>query len=148
MKVSFDFDSTLSRKSVQKLAKELKREGYDVHIVTSRFEDPMRYADPRIQEMGHRDLFRVCFYANIPRENIHFTNMADKYEFFKRNNDFVFHLDDDIIEINMINAFTTVKGIVCDKGLLWKQEIEKGFIVDNHKPETLSLTVTRRQFTT
>ena len=39
MKVSFDFDGTLSRKDVQKLAKELVSEGHEVWIVTSRFSD-------------------------------------------------------------------------------------------------------------
>jgi hypothetical protein len=123
MKVSFDFDSTLSRKSVQKLAKKLKREGYDVHIVTTRFEDPMRYADPRLQEKGHKDMFRFCFYANIPRENIHFTNMADKYEFFKQNSDFVFHLDDDDTEVALINVLTEVPCVHCDSGMLWKERV-------------------------
>ena len=81
MKVSFDFDSTLSRKSAQRFARELISKGYEIHIVTSRFEDPMRYTDPRIQETGHRDLFRVCHYLNILRERIHFMNMKDKFEF-------------------------------------------------------------------
>jgi len=38
-KVSFDFDSTLSRKDVQDFAKKLVSEGYEVWIVTSRFDD-------------------------------------------------------------------------------------------------------------
>jgi len=126
MKVSFDFDSTLSRKAVQKFAKELIQEGYEIHIVTTRYEDSYRYADPRFQTLEHRDLFRVCLYANISRENIHFTNMGDKFEFFKKNSDFLWHLDDDVIEINMINAFTSVKGIVCDKGMNWKKKLKKG----------------------
>ena len=39
MKVSFDFDGTLSRKDVQNFAKSLVNTGYDVWIVTSRFDD-------------------------------------------------------------------------------------------------------------
>ena len=39
MKVSFDFDSTLSRKDVQSFAKELVDRGLEVWIVTSRFDD-------------------------------------------------------------------------------------------------------------
>jgi hypothetical protein len=130
MKVSFDFDNTLSREAVQKFAKELMQKRYEVHIVTSRFEDPMCYTDPRIQETGHRDMFRVCFYLGIPKERIHFTNMIDKAGFFENNPDFLFHLDDDEREIFGINTYTTVKGILCDKGILWKKEIEKGFIIE------------------
>jgi len=126
MKVSFDFDSTLSRKAVQEFAKELIQKGYEVHIVTSRFEDSMRYADPRFQILRHKDLFRVCYYLNIPREHIHFTNMDDKYPFFLNNPDFLFHLDDDIEEIEMINTQTSVKGVLCDKGQEWRKELNKG----------------------
>jgi hypothetical protein len=126
MKVSFDFDSTLSRKSVQRFAKELMKKGYDVHIVTSRFEDPNRYTDPRIVKMGHRDLFRVCFYLDIPRSNIHFTNMEDKFHFFQNNPNFIFHLDDDIEEVDGINRDTFVKAVLCDEGQEWRKELNKG----------------------
>lgn len=125
MKVSFDFDSTLSRKAVQKVAKELIKEGYEVHIVTSRFENPMHYADPRFQTLGHKDLFRVCYYLNIPRERIHFMNMEDKFVFFFDNKDFLFHLDDDIEEIELINYETPVKGILCDFNSNWKEKLRQ-----------------------
>jgi len=125
MKVSFDFDYTLSRKAVQKFAKELMQKGYEVHIVTRRFEDSMRYADPRFQTLRHRDMFRICFYLNIPREHIHFTNMDDKYPFFLNNPNFLFHLDDDIEEIEMINTHTSVKGVLCNLKLNWKDELNK-----------------------
>ena len=39
MKVSFDFDGTLSRKDVQEYAKSLVNSGLEVWIVTSRFDD-------------------------------------------------------------------------------------------------------------
>lgn len=125
MKVSFDFDSTLSRKAVQKYAKELMKRGYEVHIVTTRFEDPMRYTDPRWQILGHRDMFRVCFYLGIPRERIHFQNMADKFHYFQYNVDFLFHLDDDENEIESMNMFTNVVAIHCDKGMLWKEKLQE-----------------------
>jgi hypothetical protein len=111
IKVSFDFDNTLSRKSIQKFAKEMKKEGHDVHIVTSRFEDITRYIDPKILESGHKDLYRACYYLNIPRENIHFTNMKYKSEYFIEHSDFVWHLDDDGYELFLINRDTTVPGV-------------------------------------
>jgi hypothetical protein len=39
--------------------------------------------------------------------------MEDKVIFFKKHNDFLFHLDDDENEIKMINEQTNVKGILC-----------------------------------
>jgi hypothetical protein len=38
-KVSFDFDSTLSRDDVQEFASDLIDLGFDVWVVTSRFND-------------------------------------------------------------------------------------------------------------
>ena len=43
MKVSFDFDDTLDKPSVQKFARELINEGIDVWICTSRFENYQDY---------------------------------------------------------------------------------------------------------
>ena len=55
MKVSFDFDSTLSRKDVQKFAKELIDKGIDVHIVTS------RSSFKQLDEEGYNDdLYEVA----------------------------------------------------------------------------------------
>lgn len=126
MKISFDFDSTLSRKAVQKFAKALIQNGHEIHIVTSRFENPMRYNDPIIIELGHRDMFNVCKYLGIPRERIHFTNMKDKYHFFQEHTDFYFHLDDDEKEVALINEHTFVKGYLCDFKSNWKEELKKG----------------------
>ncbi len=120
MKISFDFDSTLSRKSVRKIAKELIARGDEVHIVTSRFEDPTRYADPKWVLKGHKDLFNVASRLGIPRNYIHFTNMQDKSEFFLENPDFVVHLDDDKEEFDAINYETAVGCILCDKGQEWQ----------------------------
>lgn len=38
MKISFDFDATLSRQVVQDIAKSLIQKGHDVYITTSRFD--------------------------------------------------------------------------------------------------------------
>ena len=98
-KVSFDFDGTLSRKDVQKFAKELVEEGHEVWIVTSRF------SNEAVAEKGwywireqNAKLFEVADECGINRENIHFTNQNPKVIFLK-DKDFLFHLDDDIFEL-------------------------------------------------
>ena len=96
MKVSFDFDSTLSRKCVQDYAQELIFRGFEVHIVTSRFE---KAALNRSNSYNNADLFGVAERLGIPKERIHFTNGANKSGFFKENPDFLFHLDDDFLEL-------------------------------------------------
>lgn len=116
MKVSFDFDGTLARESIQRYAKELISKGIDVHIVTSRFENSQMY--------DNFDLFEVAREVGIKKENIHFSNMIDKCEFFKENPDFIWHLDDDYIELKFIQKATKVKAISA-VGHAWKHKCDK-----------------------
>ena len=110
MKVSFDFDSTLSRKCVQDYAQELIFRGFEVHIVTSRFE---KAALNRSNSYNNADLFGVAERLGIPKERIHFTNGANKSWFFKENPDFLFHLDNDFLELEDIQRISKIKAISC-----------------------------------
>lgn len=108
-KVSFDFDDTLSFKSTQDYAKKLIGEGIEVHITTSRYADLKDYY-PVVWPDGHSDLFKVAKELSIPEEHIHFTNFINKFKFLK-DKDFVWHLDDNNLEIEFINHYTKTKGI-------------------------------------
>ena len=99
MKISFDFDGTLSKSSVQEFAQQLIDLGHEVHIVTSRFEDPKRIVWIHEDGRNHDDLFSVAKSLQIPSENIHFTDMADKADFFLLHPEFIWHLDDAFYEI-------------------------------------------------
>ena len=99
MKVSFDFDSTLDRPSVQDFAKELVNDGVEVWIVTSRCTT--EYATEKgwhWVDKQNRKLFRVADNIGIKQEHIIFTNHVSKSEFIK-GKDFIFHLDDDSDEL-------------------------------------------------
>ena len=98
-KVSFDFDDTLSYEEVQEYAKSLIEQGIDVHIVTSRYEDVTRYP---FNISNHDDLNTVATKLGIDLDNIHFTNMENKYHFFQKNSDFIWHLDNDEVEISLM----------------------------------------------
>ena len=99
MKVSFDFDHTLSRKDVQTFAKELVNEGHEVWIVTSRFSDEAAKEKKwHWIEGQNQKLFDVAQDCGIKLENIHFTCMESKSIFLK-DKGFIFHLDDDDIEL-------------------------------------------------
>ena len=102
-KVSFDFDSTLDRKDVQRFAKQLIDDGYEVWIVTSRVS--LEYAKANLDqwsinrvEKSNLKLFRVADNLDIKREHIHFTNAQLKVEFLEDKN-YIFHLDDDSEEL-------------------------------------------------
>ena len=93
MKVSFDFDMTLSRKEIQEFAKELVDSGYDVYIVTLRDKNPIGY--------NNYDLFDIAKKCGIDKNNIIFMCMADKIEYLY-GNDFLFHLDVDLDQLELI----------------------------------------------
>jgi len=116
LKVCFDFDSTLDKKHVQDYAKSLIIKGYEVWICTSRLEDKKAPS-----EGWNNDLYKVSDALNINRDHIVFMNYIDKSDFFK-NNHFLFHLDDDWIEINQINSRTKTMGISCFGNSVWKKK--------------------------
>lgn len=112
IKISLDFDGTLSRKDVQNFTKELVNSGYDVWIVTSRFDD--EYATNRawwwIRDQN-KTLFDVANECGIKNENIHFTNQEPKITFLK-DKEFLFHLDDHSDElIHITNSKDSCKPI-------------------------------------
>ena len=107
--VTFDFDNTLSRESVQEYALRLINGGVDVWILTS------RYDDLNINKYGYRgvnnnDLYSVASKLGIPKWKIRFTCMRDKSEYLYGTN-VIWHLDDDFTELNKINRETETVGV-------------------------------------
>lgn len=121
-KVSFDFDSTLDNEIVQKFVIELMNDGFDIHIVTSRPKQPFENWKSRNNPYfiwDNDDLYQISEILNIKKENIHFMGYKPKVEFFEDNKDFLFHLDDDKLEINEINSIEGVRGVFFDDN--WKE---------------------------
>jgi hypothetical protein len=122
-KVSFDFDSTLDRPFVQEFAKEMIERGLEVWIVTSR---PEKYEGKWVNfDPNNDDLFKVADELGIPRNRIHFTNHQLKADFFRENKGFLWHLDDDWVELRHINSETKTKGISCFGSGDWKRKCER-----------------------
>lgn len=106
MRVSFDFDETLDNPIVQEYAKSLVQLGFEVWIVTSRMDNKTAR-----DYMWNRDLFETAKKVDINLYNIHFCNMEEKYKFFQRNEGFLWHLDNDREELDLINDETSVIAI-------------------------------------
>ena len=126
-KVSFDFDSTLSRTDVQDYARSLVSRGFEVWICTSRYQNCKDYLWRKFEgEECNKDLRKVASDLGIPEEKIIFTNMQDKwYKMQELGFEPLFHLDDDFIELNGINRNSkTIKAISCVGGG-WKKKLEK-----------------------
>jgi hypothetical protein len=114
MKISFDFDGTLSQIGIQKFCFDLIQKGYDIWITTSRvkeFTGAIHY---------HDDLMLVANSLGIPEERIHFTNSEFKAEYLENNN-FVLHIDDDPFELIEIDKTKVIGIYVLDKQ--WKEKV-------------------------
>jgi hypothetical protein len=101
MKISFDFDSTLSEAKIQKLAKKFINDGHEVWITTSRLssEHGRSKGWPWIITQNEH-LFNVAENLGIPTDRIKFTEGDDKWKFLET---FDIHFDDDMFEIELIN---------------------------------------------
>lgn len=116
-KVSFDYDSTLSKKSVQDYAKSLIDLGYEIWITTSRYDSVEKYPTEEVKlwkinnlEKEWNNLFLVADEIGIDRKHIIFTNKESKVPYIQEQN-FLWHLDDDLEEINAITLNTKTIGI-------------------------------------
>jgi len=123
MKVSFDYDNTLTRTPVFNYAKELVKSGVELWIVTARFDNPSH--DPLDKDYDNYWLFENTNELGIARDHIIFTGLKDKSEFFNVNKDFIFHLDDTYEEISKINKYTNVTGVWLLQGHDWKETCNK-----------------------
>lgn len=112
MNVSFDFDGTLTKKSVQDFARYCKDQGLNVWIVTSRYP---------VEGMC-QSLFAVAVALNIPHSQIIFTSGGLKKDYFRQFPDFIFHLDDDWVELHEIELHTEVKAIPVSGNSDWEQQ--------------------------
>ena len=115
-KVSFDFDGTLSKNKVQQYAKMLIKSGVECWIVTSRMgfgKEP--------QPNWNDDLFEIAKEIGIPKEHIHFCCMDNKANFLNGKG-FIWHLDDDLIELSFIKTDSDCKPISCFGNNTYLQE--------------------------
>jgi len=128
IRVSFDFDGTLSRESVQDYAAELIARGIEVWITTSRYSDDdyatSHFVDAQYKELTNKDLYEVSDRLGILREHIHFTGYNEKWPWLKTQ-DFIWHLDDDWNENRQILNKTKIKAISAFGTPNWKGKCER-----------------------
>lgn len=109
-KVSFDFDGTIEFSPVMEYAERLIELGVKVFIVTAR------------NHAFYSDVVAVADYLKIPHHRLIFTNGIEKSIFFEDNEDFCFHLDDDLTTTRYINERTNVIGVPYWANPEWEQD--------------------------
>jgi hypothetical protein len=104
MKISFDFDFTLTETHIQKMAKSLINAGEDVWILTARTDYATydEYGEKVQSGRLNQILFTIAKNLGIPREKIIFTNAKHKVEKYLEYG-FDMHFDDKYWEVQAIN---------------------------------------------
>ncbi len=95
MKVSFDFDGTLSKPHVQEFARDLIQHGVEVWVVTTRYDENHKFRYPMNARLD--DLWQVVDDLGIPRWKVRFTCMEWKHTYLNGTS-FLWHLDDNTEE--------------------------------------------------
>lgn len=98
MTISFDYDGTLSRPEIQSIAKELKSKGHRVLIITN-----------RLSNKSNSDLKKVAKEIGIKEHHIYFCEMLGKDRYIRPSMQIDYHIDDDFIECEMIEAYCETK---------------------------------------
>ncbi len=93
MKISFDFDSTLSEPYMQVIARSLINMEHNVWIITSRCGE---------SSVNNQDLYKVCINLGISKTHVIFTDGNHKVDEYIKGN-FELHFDDDWEDVMMIN---------------------------------------------
>ena len=93
MKISFDFDNTLSESYVQIIAKSIINMNHDVWVITSRCSN---------NSVNNQDLYKTCINLGISKSQIIFVDGERKVDEYKKGN-FDLHFDDDWEDVMLIN---------------------------------------------
>ena len=111
IKISFDFDNCLELVKIQKLAKKLLANRYEVWIVTSRFEPLTRLNYPDLKD--NSDIYSLAHKLGIKPYRIAYTNQHPKWVALNQSS-IKIHIDDDKKEINGLEYYGLVKGFDCN----------------------------------
>lgn len=97
MKISFDFDDTLTTAKGQEMALNELKNGNEVLILTAR------------QERDSKPVYELADKLGIAHSNVHFTNGQDKWKYIIRYG-IDKHIDNNQEQIDKIRKFTTAEG--------------------------------------
>jgi hypothetical protein len=99
MRISYDFDDTLSTSKGQEMALNDIKNGNDVLILTAR------------NESDNKAVYEVADKLGIPHANVHFTNGKDKWSFVIRLK-IDKHIDNNKEQVDKINKLTNAEGVL------------------------------------
>ena len=106
IKISFDFDDTLSLEKIQNIVRKLNKNEIDIFILTSRFGNMQRMKYKNLK--SNEDIYLLASDLGIPPHRISFTNQSPKWMVLNESG-IQIHIDDDEREIHNIKYHGIVK---------------------------------------
>jgi hypothetical protein len=142
--ISVDFDGTLNdfydgqtnpyKQRIRDLVRKLKIRGYDVHIITRRY-DAENWQEGGIKE--HLEVLRIAAELEIPEHNITFTNREWKHSFVK-NIGACIHFDDEENERVFMESYNPEATVIWLGDEDWEKQTLA--ILDKHDPVKIWLS--------
>ena len=123
--LSFDFDGTLTRPDVQNYCQIFLSCGFDIHVVTTRYDELHKHL--WANNPTNEDMYLITDKIGIKRENIHFMNFKYGKGAFLLDTNAIFHLDDDERELNGFHYTQITKPISVLKSD-WSEQCDKAII--------------------
>lgn len=121
-RISFDFDQTLSNKSVQDFTEMILVGNYELFVITKRFHYPQKHISN-----ANNDIRLVCAKLRIPWENVIFTNNISKASFIVDNKIDV-HLENDLMQVNELAVKEVAEIVYVHPSNKWQQKLFKTLI--------------------
>jgi hypothetical protein len=119
--VTFDFDNTLSRQSVQQYALELMSREVDVWVLTSRYDELHKHRyEPN---PTNDDLWEVVEGLGIPRWRVRFTCREPKANYLK-GTEVACHIEDDTNEFMEARKIKSNVPMIFVDSFDWKDQCE------------------------
>lgn len=137
LKVSIDFDGTLSRIDVQEYAQKLLAEGVDVWVVTTRYDENHKHKYAEDYDVTSDDLWSVVDAIGIPRWKVRYTNMEWKYTYLI-GTDFIWHLDDNANEMTRARYNSCEVPMIQVNTTAWKRKCSRLLNMARVKPQKVS----------
>lgn len=106
IKISLDFDGTLTEKRVQEIIQKLPENLVTLYIVTSRLGNIQRMEYPNLK--SNEDIYELAEQLGIPAHRISYTNQQEKWMVLNKSGVKI-HIDDDIRQVDSLNWYGIVK---------------------------------------
>ena len=119
LNIGFDYDKCLTDPIVKMYCQELIKRGYDIFVISKRFQCGVNGLYGKSCSM-----IKNCLEIGISLNDIIFTNMKSKVESIVKNNIQIF-LDDNILNVSEINNNTSCRVILYENDKKFIEQIEQ-----------------------